>query len=165
MPAIRSCNNGDVTTILAIVNSAAEAYRGAIPADRWHDPYMSSAELQREISAGVSFVGYEVDGDLVGIMGIQPVRDADLIRHAYVRPDHQRHGVGALLIQHLLRQSSRQMLVGTWSTASWAIAFYQRNGFVLCSRERTVKLLRDYWSIPDRQIETSVVLAYPAVRE
>ena len=165
MPAIRSCDSDDVTTILTIVNSAAEAYRGVIPADRWHEPYMSSAELQREISAGVSFVGYEIDGDLVGIMGIQPVRDADLIRHAYVRPDHQRHGVGAKLIKHLLARSSRQMLVGTWAAASWAIAFYQRNGFVPCSPARTIKLLRDYWSIPERQIETSVVLAYPAVAE
>jgi GNAT superfamily N-acetyltransferase len=163
MAAIRSCNNDDVTTILTIVNSAAEAYRGVIPADRWHEPYMSSAELLREISAGVSFVGYEVDGDLVGIMGIQPVRDVDLIRHAYVRPDHQRHGVGAVLIKHLLAQTSRQMLVGTWTAASWAIAFYQRNGFVLCSRSRTDTLLSNYWSIPARQIETSVVLAYPAV--
>jgi GNAT superfamily N-acetyltransferase len=161
MSAIRSCNNDDVTTILTIVNSAAEAYRGVIPPDRWHEPYMSSTDLHREISGGVAFVGHEMDGELVGVMGIQSVRDVDLIRHAYVRPDHQRHGVGALLIRHLLRQSSRQMLVGTWAAASWAIAFYQRNGFVLCSHERTVKLLHTYWTIPDRQIETSVVLAYP----
>jgi GNAT superfamily N-acetyltransferase len=161
MSAIRSCNDNDVTTILTIVNSAAEAYRGVIPPDRWHEPYMSPTDLHQELSHGVAFVGYETDGELVGVMGIQSVRDVDLIRHAYIRPDHQRHGVGALLIKHLLRQGSRQMLVGTWAAASWAIAFYQRNGFVLCSRERTVKLLRTYWTIPDRQIETSVVLANP----
>jgi GNAT superfamily N-acetyltransferase len=161
MSAIRSCNNDDVTTILTIVNSAAEAYRGVIPPDRWHEPYMSSTDLHQEISGGVALVGCEMDGELVGVMGIQSVRDVDLIRHAYVRPDHQRHGVGALLIKHLLRHSSRQMLVGTWAAATWAIAFYQRNGFVLCSHERTVKLLRTYWTIPDRQIETSVVLANP----
>jgi GNAT superfamily N-acetyltransferase len=161
MSAVRSCNSDDVTTILTIVNSAAEAYRGVIPPDRWHEPYMSSTDLHREISGGVALVGYEMDGELVGVMGIQSVQDVDLIRHAYVRPDHQRHGVGARLIKHLLRQSSRQMLVGTWAAASWAIAFYQRNGFALCSHERTVKLLRTYWTIPDRQIETSVVLANP----
>ena len=165
MSAVRSCNNDDVTTILTIVNSAAEAYRGVIPPDRWHEPYMSSTDLHQEISGGVAFVGYEMDGELVGVMGIQSVRDVNLVRHAYVRPDHQRHGVGAVLIKHLLRQSSRQMLVGTWAAASWAIAFYQRNGFVLCSHERTVKLLRTYWTIPDRQIETSVVLANPQLEQ
>lgn len=163
MSAIRSCASDDIATILTIVNSAAEAYRGVIPADRWHEPYMLEADLSREISGGVAFVGYEIEGELVGVMGIQSVRDVDLIRHAYIRPDHQRHGVGALLIKHLLRQSSRQMLVGTWAAASWAIAFYQRHSFVLCSRERTIELLRTYWTIPDRQIETSVVLANPAL--
>jgi GNAT superfamily N-acetyltransferase len=126
---------------------------------------MSLAELRHEISAGVAFLGCEIDGELVGVMGIQPVRDVNLIRHAYVRPDRQRHGVGAALIKHLLQQNSRQMLVGTWSAASWAIAFYQRNGFVLCSPTRTITLLRTYWTIPDRQIETSVVLANPPIDE
>jgi len=161
MSAVRSCTDDDFTNILTIVNSAAEAYRGVIPPDRWHEPYMSQAELRGEISGGVAFVGYELDGGLVGVMGIQSVRDVQLIRHAYVRPDLQRHGVGALLIKHLLRQSSRRMLVGTWAAASWAIAFYRRHGFVLCSPERTLELLRTYWTIPDRQIETSVVLANP----
>jgi GNAT superfamily N-acetyltransferase len=165
MSAIRSCDNDDVATILTIVNSAAQAYRGVIPPDRWHEPYMSAAELHQEISGGVSFVGYEIDGELVGVMGIQGVRDVHLIRHAYVRPDRQRHGVGASLINHLLQQGSRQMLVGTWAAASWAIAFYQHHGFVLCSRERTVNLLRTYWTIPDRQAETSVVLANPPLDE
>ena len=161
MSAIRSCANDEVTTILSIVNSAAEAYRRVIPPDRWHEPYMSQAELRGEISAGVAFVGYEINGELVGVMGTQSVRDVDLIRHAYVRPDHQRHGVGAALIEHLQRQKSRQRLVGTWAAASWAIAFYQRHGFVLCSQERATELLHTYWTVPDRQIETSVVLANP----
>jgi GNAT superfamily N-acetyltransferase len=161
MSAIRPCTNDDVATILTIVNSAAEAYRGVIPPDRWHEPYMSHAELRREIASGVAFAGYEIDGDLVGVMGIQSVRDVDLIRHAYVRPDHQRHGVGAVLIERLLRQNSRRMLVGTWAAASWAIAFYQRHGFMLCSQARATELLRTYWTVPDRQIETSVVLANP----
>jgi GNAT superfamily N-acetyltransferase len=163
MSTIRPCGDHDVPTLLTIVNSAAEAYRGVIPPDRWHEPYMSLAELQTELSSGVAFSGCEIDGQLVGVMGIQPVRDVSLIRHAYVRPDRQRHGVGAMLIKHLLDQSSRQMLVGTWSAASWAITFYQRNGFVLCSPARTVTLLRTYWTIPDRQIETSVVLANPPI--
>ena len=161
MSAIRSCTDDDIATLLTIVNSAAEAYRGVIPPDRWHEPYMSQAELRGEISAGVTFVGYDIDRQLVGVMGIQSVRDVDLIRHAYVLPGHQRHGIGALLIEHLLHQNSRQLLVGTWAAASWAIAFYGRHGFVLCSQRRTVELLRTYWTIPERQIETSVVLANP----
>jgi GNAT superfamily N-acetyltransferase len=155
---IRSCGDHDLTTILAIVNSAAEAYRGAIPADRWHEPYMSLEELRRDITAGVAFWGYESNGELLGVMGIQPVRDVDLIRHAYVRPDRQRQGIGAALMEHLRRKSTRRTLVGTWAAASWAIDFYRRQGFVLVSPERRSELLKTYWTIPDRQIETSVVL-------
>lgn len=141
------------------MNSAAEAYRGVIPPDRWHEPYMPPEELSREIAAGVAFWGCETNGALVGIMGIQAVRDVDLIRHAYVRPDHQRHGVGAALINHLHRLSTRRMLVGTWAAAHWAIDFYKRNGFELVSPEQKIALLTTYWTIPDRQIETSVVLS------
>ena len=161
MTHIRPCSDEDVTTILAIVNSAAEAWRGVIPADRWHEPYMSLAELRGEISAGVAFWGYESEGELIGIMGIQPVRDVDLIRHAYVRPDRQRQGAGGALLEHLRRQSKRRMLVGTWAAASWAVDFYRRHGFVVVSNERRTTLLKTYWNIPDRQIETSVVLADP----
>ncbi len=117
--------------MLAIVNDAAVAYRGVIPADRWHEPYMPEAELRQEIAAGVEFWGLETDDGLIGVMGVQPVRDVELIRHAYVRPDRQRHGVGAELIEHLRRRSARRMLVGTWAAATWAIAFYQRHGFEL----------------------------------
>jgi GNAT superfamily N-acetyltransferase len=158
MRTIRRCGEQDLATMLAIVNAAAEAYRGVIPADRWHEPYMPEAELRQEIAAGVEFWGLETDDGLAGVMGVQAVRDVDLIRHAYVRPDHQRHGVGAELIAHLRRHSTRPMLVGTWAAARWAIAFYERHGFVLAAPERAAALLRTYWTLPERQIETSVVL-------
>jgi GNAT superfamily N-acetyltransferase len=122
---------------------------------------MTMAQLRREITDGVSFWGCEREGELVGVMGAQPVRDVDLIRHAYVRPDCQRHGVGAALIEHILRQSARRMLVGTWEAATWAIAFYGRHGFELVAPERRRDVLRAYWTIPERQLETSVVLARP----
>ena len=159
MSSVRRCRDNEHTTVLAIVNAAAEAYRGAIPEDCWHEPYMPLDELEREIAAGVNFWGYEADGALVGVMGIQPVRDVDLIRHAYVLPASQRHGVGGALLEHLRRLSVRPMLVGTWAAADWAIRFYHRHGFELTSPERKIALLKAYWSVPDRQIETSVVLA------
>ena len=158
---IRRCRDDERETILEIVNAAAEAYRGVIPADRWHEPYMSRAELDREIAAGVEFSGYEADGELVGVMGIQPVRDVVLIRHAYVRPERQGEGIGRALLEHLRATTDHRILIGTWATAEWAIRFYERNGFELVPRERTADLLRTYWDIPERQIETSVVLAGP----
>jgi GNAT superfamily N-acetyltransferase len=161
MSNIRISRDGERPAILAIVNAAAEAYRGVIPADRWHEPYMPASELDHEISAGVVFWVYEVAGTLVGTMGVQPVRDVDLIRHAYVLPGNQRLGVGGALIEHLQSLSTRRMLVGTWAAAEWAISFYQRHGFELVSPERKTALLKTYWTIPDRQIETSVVLANP----
>jgi N-acetylglutamate synthase-like GNAT family acetyltransferase len=122
---------------------------------------MPLSELKQEIAAGVAFWGFETDGELIGVMGIQPVLDVDLIRHAYVRPDRQRHGAGTALIRHIRSQSTRRMLVGTWAAATWAIDFYRRHGFELVSAERKTALLKTYWSIPERQIETSVVLADP----
>lgn len=148
--------------ILAIINLAAEAYRGVIPADRWHEPYMSESELLNEIDSGVEFWGIEAQGRLRGVMGIQPVREVDLIRHAYVLPGHQRLGIGSRLIEHLRRTSSRRMLVGTWADASWAIDFYRRHGFALVSEDEKTRLLGIYWEIPPRQIETSVVLTSAA---
>jgi len=162
---IRPCRDDERDAILAIINAAAEAYRGVIPADRWHEPYMESRELGSEIAAGVRFWGYEADGDLIGAMGIQPVDDVDLIRHAYVRPDSQRRGVGAALLRHVRGISARRMLVGTWAAADWAIRFYRQHGFELVSPERKTALLKAYWTIPDRQIETSVVLANPPLDE
>jgi len=158
---IRPCRDDETEAILAIVNAAAEAYRGVIPADRWHEPYMSSEELDGEIAAGVEFWGAEEDGELVGVIGIQPLSDVDLIRHAYVSPTSQRKGVGGALLEHVFSAATQPILVGTWAAADWAIGFYRRHGFELLSRERATELLRRYWTIPDRQIETSVVLAKP----
>lgn len=157
---IRPCDL-DRASILQIVNAAAEAYRGVIPADRWQEPYMPANDLDHEVSEGVTFWGYEADGALVGVMGIQRVRDVELIRHAYVLPGSQRHGVGGALLEHLLHLRKQRMLVGTWGAAEWAIRFYRRHGFEPVVPERTAALLRTYWTIPERQVETSVVLANP----
>jgi GNAT superfamily N-acetyltransferase len=159
MATVRKCRDDERAAILAIVNEAAEAYRGVIPADRWHDPYMPAGELDSELAAGVVFWGYEENGELLGIMGIQRVRDVDLIRHAYVSPARQRAGIGGALLERLAGSARRRMLVGTWADAEWAIRFYERHGFELLSREEGAELLRRYWTIPERQIETSVVLA------
>lgn len=157
MTTIRRCGE-DTAEILTIINLASEAYRGVIPQDRWHEPYMSESALRQEVESGVEFWGFETHGRLLGVMGLQPVRDVDLIRHAYVLPGHQRLGVGSTLINHLRRTSSRRMLVGTWAAASWAIDFYRRHGFALVSEDEKTRLLSTYWNIPKRQIETSVVL-------
>jgi GNAT superfamily N-acetyltransferase len=165
MSNVRPCRDDERAAVLAIVNAAAEAYRGVIPADRWHEPYMPRDELDREIAAGVVFWGHEEEGMLVGVMGLQSVRDVDLIRHAYVLPGSQRRGIGGALLGHLRRLSTRRMLVGTWAAADWAIRFYRRHGFEAVSPARKTVLLKTYWRIPDRQIETSVVLANPPVDE
>jgi N-acetylglutamate synthase-like GNAT family acetyltransferase len=161
--SIRPCRDGDRSAILNIVNAAAEAYRGVIPADRWREPYMPGEELDEEIAAGVKFWGYEADGELVGVMGIQDVGELDLIRHAYVSPDLQGRGIGGELLEHLMASAARPTLVGTWAAAEWAIRFYRSHGFVSVPPDRTATLLRRYWNISERQIETSVVLAKPAL--
>jgi GNAT superfamily N-acetyltransferase len=161
MSSIRPCRDDERAAILAIVNAAAEAYRGVIPADRWHEPYMAADDLDREIATGVAFWGYEDDGALLGVMGVQPVGDVELIRHAYVAPGRQGRGVGGALLEHLVERSTHPLLVGTWAAAEWAIRFYRGHGFAPVGPERTAALLRRYWSIPERQIETSVVLARP----
>jgi GNAT superfamily N-acetyltransferase len=159
MRGIRICGDDERASILAIVNAAAEAYRSVIPADCWHEPYMPRDELDREIAHGVMFWGYEEAGKLLGVMGLQRVRDVDLVRHAYVLPDRQRHGIGAALLKHVRRQSTRPKLIGTWAAAGWAIRFYQKHGFELVPPTRKTALLQTYWSIPDRQAGASVVLA------
>jgi GNAT superfamily N-acetyltransferase len=159
---IRRCTDADFAEIAAIINEAAEAYRGVIPADCWHDPYMSPSDLTAEIAAGVNFWGWDDSAALVGIMGLQKVRDTTLIRHAYVRPAHQGRGVGGALLRTLAGQVTGTLLVGTWAAAEWAIRFYLRHGFRLVSTEEKDRLLNTYWRIPLLQQETSVVLVHAA---
>jgi GNAT superfamily N-acetyltransferase len=146
-------------SILHVINDAAEAYRGIIPEDRWKEPYMSAEELREEIESGVEFYGWMEDNVLVAVMGIQPVNDVTLIRHAYVLTNRQRRGIGEKLLRHLLSLArTSEVLVGSWEAAYWATRFYEKHGFRLVTREEKDMLLRKYWNIPERQIETSVVL-------
>ncbi|MBN1582552.1 MAG: GNAT family N-acetyltransferase [Anaerolineae bacterium] len=156
---IRRCTQTDFETMYEIINDAAQAYKGIIPADRWHEPYMPRRELRHEIDDGVVFWGYEDDGELIGVMGIQDVQDVTLIRHAYVRTARRGQGIGGKLLVHLLTLAERPVLIGTWATATWAIRFYQKYGFRLTTPQEKEQLLRTYWTIPQRQVETSVVLA------
>jgi N-acetylglutamate synthase-like GNAT family acetyltransferase len=156
---IREASSADVGQIFAIINEAAQAYRGVIPADRWHEPYMPREELEREIAHGVGFWVAEEDGRVVAVMGIQDRGAVALVRHAYVIPTTQRSGVGTKLLRHVQRLAEKPILIGTWSDASWAIDFYRRNGFAVVPNEEKERLLRTYWTIPERQIATSVVLA------
>ena len=158
---IRICTDRDFDSILDIINDGAQAYKGIIPQDRWHEPYMDRLELRREIEDGVVFYGCEEKDTLVGVMGIQDRGDVSLIRHAYVRTAHRNHGIGSRLLELLGSTTAKPLLVGTWAAASWAIAFYESRGYrVLPPREKE-RLLRKYWSIPQRQVDTSVVLAGP----
>ena len=149
----------DFDAILKVINDAAQAYKGVIPDDRWQEPYMSAKELGEEIKAGVRFFGWLEDGHLLGVAGIQAFEDTMLIRHGYVLPKCQRRGIGTVLLQYLVGLAETpEILVGTWADATWAIGFYEKHGFKLVSPEEKDRLLRIYWNIPDRQIETSVVL-------
>ncbi len=156
---IKSYSDSDLPAIDAVINDAAVAYRGVIPADRWHEPYMPRQELEHEIADGVRFWGFERAGELIGVMGMQDVQDVTLIRHAYVRTVDQGKGIGRQLLHHLLALTPRPVLIGTWSAAVWAISFYTRNGFALVTESEKNTLLKRYWTVPDRQIATSVVLA------
>jgi len=159
MVLIRKSAEADLATMLAIVNDAAQAYRGVIPVDRWHEPYMPENEMRKEIADGVVFWVAEEEGRLLGVMGIQDKGDVALLRHAYVARTTQRKGVGTRLLRHVEGLAGKPILIGTWADASWAIEFYRRNGFVVVPKSQKDRLLRTYWSIPQRQIETSVVLA------
>ena len=158
-PEIRPCGERDFEIIYEIINDAAKAYRGIIPADRWKEPYMSKAELRHEIDEGVKFWGYIENGELLGVMGMQDIEDVTLMRHAYVRTVRRRQGIGGRLLSELRKKASRPILIGTWAAAVWAVRFYEARGFYLVSPEEKDRLLKRYWSIPERQIETSVVLA------
>jgi N-acetylglutamate synthase-like GNAT family acetyltransferase len=156
---IRLCHAGDFPVLLEIVNDASRAYRGVIPEDCRAEPYMSADECRREIEDGVQFWGYEDKGELIGVMGIQHIRDVSLLRHAYVRTAKRRAGVGAELLGSLRMQTVRPLLVGTWAAATWAVRFYEKHGFRLVTPDEKDRLLKKYWNISDRQVETSVVLA------
>jgi GNAT superfamily N-acetyltransferase len=156
---IRRCGDHDLELIWTIVNDGAHAYKGVIPADRCQDPYMSKAELREEIEDGVVFWGYEESGTLQGVMGLQAVEDVTLIRHAYVRTGRQKQGIGANLLAHLERLAATPVLIGTWAEAVWAIRFYEKHGYQLVPPDQKDQLLRRYWSVSERQIEMSVVLA------
>ncbi len=156
---IRLCTPDERADILRIVNDGAQAYKGVIPSDCWHEPYMSSEELKREIGAGVAFSCYREADRILGVMGIQDVKDVTLIRHAYVAGNAQKRGIGAALLNHLRRQTQRPLLIGAWAAAVWAIHFYEKHGFHVVDEQTKERLLRKYWTVPDRQIETSVVLA------
>ena len=158
---IQPCAPDDFEAIYEIINDAAQAYRKVIPSDRWNEPYMPREELREEIETGVVFWGYREKGQLLGVMGLQPVRDVTLIRHSYVRAARRSQGIGGKLLSQLKVQTDRPLLVGTWAAAVWAIRFYEKHGFRLVSPEDKKRLLKKYWSIPDRQVETSVVLADP----
>ncbi len=155
---IRKCCDSDFEMIYSIVNDAAQAYKGVIPVDRWNDEYMTKSELLDEIESGVEFWGFKESGELIGVMGLQHVQDVTLIRHAYVRTIQRNKGIGGKLLEHLRSLIDKPILMGTWADAHWAIRFYEKNGFVLVSKEEKERLLRKYWNIPERQIETSVVL-------
>ncbi len=162
---IRRCDDHDFREIWDIINDGAHVYKGVIPEDRWSEPYMSREHLEHEMDSGVVFWGYEENGALLGVMGIQHVHDVTLIRHAYVRTAQQKRGIGTLLLAHLRQLTARPVLIGTWADAAWAIRFYEKNGFYIVSSQEKDLFLRKYWSIPERQIATSVVLADSNWRE
>jgi GNAT superfamily N-acetyltransferase len=156
---IRCCDEQDFELIWSIINDGAHAYEGVIPADCWTEPYMSRDELRAEMEDGVAFWGYEENGTLKGVMDIQQVEDVTLIRHAYVRTDSQKRGIGGFLLSHLRKLAHGPVLIGTWADAVWAIRFYEKHGFHVVTTEQKERLLMRYWNVPDRQAETSVVLA------
>jgi N-acetylglutamate synthase-like GNAT family acetyltransferase len=155
---IRRCVQSDFQRIYEIINESAQIYKGVIPSDRWKDPYMTKEELSHEIRDGVEFWCYEAIGNTIGVMGVQKVEDVTLIRHAYVIPEMMYQGVGSTLLDFLLKRSEPPILAGTWADAQWAIKFYEKHGFKTVTKNEKDKLLKEYWSISDRQIELSVVL-------
>lgn len=162
---IRLCEKKDEESIYWIINDAAKAYQGVIPEDRYHEPYMSRDELLEEIDDGVIFWGLEDNGELCGVMGIQDKGEVALIRHAYVRTAQRQGGIGTKLLTHITRLTDKPILIGTWEAATWAISFYLKNGFGLINAGEKRDLLLKYWKVPERQIETSVVLCDARFRQ
>lgn len=156
---IRPCSENDFEKIYEVINESSKIYKGVIPSDLWKEPYMSKEELEKEIKSGVEFWVYEENNKIVGVMGIQNIRDVTLIRHAYILPGERRKGIGSKLLMFLLNQTERPVLIGTWKDATWAISFYEKHGFKLVGSDEKDRLLKRYWSISHRQIESSVVLA------
>ena len=156
---IRKCTESDFEAIVDIINDGAQGYKGVIPADCWHEPYMSREELKHEIEDGICFWGFEDEGGLIGVMGIQDKGDVTLIRHSYVRSNRWNQGIGTRLLRFLESKTEKPTLVGTWAEATWAIAFYKNSGYDLLPEEEKNRLLKKYWTIPERQVATSVVLA------
>jgi N-acetylglutamate synthase-like GNAT family acetyltransferase len=156
---IREGTEKDFEEIFQVINDAAIAYKGVIPPDRWHEPYMTKEELKAQIDDGVRFSCYVDNNEIIGVMGIQDKSDVDLVRHAYVRTKKRSQGIGSLLLQELIKESKKPILIGTWKAAHWAIGFYEKHGFCLVDEDEKDRLLKKYWMIPDRQVETSVVLA------
>jgi len=156
---ISICTEQDFDEIYAVINDAASAYKSVIPTDRWHDPYMPRDELREQIEAGVIFWAERHEGQIIGVMGVQDLGEVTLIRHAYVRTAHRGQGTGSRLLAFLKTQIQGPTLVGTWAAATWAVSFYEKHGFRLVTPEQKERLLRTYWHIPERQVETSVVLA------
>ena len=149
----------DTSKILHIINDASLKYKGVIPDDCWSEPYMSEQELISEFNDGVRIYGYHHNNILIGVIGIQEVKDVILIRHAYTLSLYQGKGIGGALLEYLLKKNrSARLLVGTWKNASWAIKFYKKFDFILHTKEETTLLLKKYWNIPTKQIENSVVL-------
>lgn len=161
---IRPAQDADFAQIYRIINDAATAYKGVIPADRWQEPYMPEEELRAQIADGVEFLCYEEDGEVIGVMGVQDRQEVELIRHAYVLTTRRKGGIGSQLIRTILERRKKPILIGTWQAATWAIDFYRKHGFRLVDEQEKNLLLRRYWSIPDRQVETSVVLAEDSYR-
>jgi len=159
MTDIRAAGPPDLDTIFEIINDSARAYKGVIPETAWHEPYMPMDHLQSEIAKGVGFYCCDLDGRTMGVMGIQDVKDVTLVRHAYVRTESRSQGIGRALLESVTRLTPRPVLIGAWRAASWAIQFYQKNGFTLLDEAEKNRLLRHYWTIPDFQVEQSVVLA------
>ena len=158
---IRQCTRDELGEICAVINDAAQAYKGVIPQDRWHEPYMPLEELEQEVADGIAFWGYEAGGELAGVMGIQDRGEVALIRHAYVRTRDRNRGIGSELLRHLEAMTAKPILIGTWAASDWAIRFYRKHGYRVLNRAETERLLKKYWNIPERQVVTSVVLASP----